>query len=542
MAYFDLIELPEIVLVQEDKSWSRMESQSGVYTDEDIRVEVRKQTGSLGVSLSADQTPVSRIALRWNREIGEHVRLLGDHWERSYGDLQWAGIMPDREMPWYFMALQDGITHGYGVKTGPASLCCWFVDAHWVTLVLDVRCGGTGVLLSGRQLEAAEVVSRKGELGETPFEATQAFCRVMCEQPVLPKFPVYGGNNWYYAYGHSSHGQILEDSKLMSSLATSSVNRPYMVIDDGWQKNWGKFAASRHQPWLPDEQLFPDMEQLARQMTETGVRPGMWFRPLLTTMDSPKEWLLNNPLAKAEQPEGYILDPSIPEVLESIADYVARYTGWGYKLLKHDFTTYDLFGRWGSRFGMGITDDGWHFADHSRTSAEIILALYKAIKRNAGDTLIIGCNTLSHLSAGIFEIQRTGDDTSGLQWERTRRMGINTLAFRMPQHDTLYAVDADCVGLTNNVDWKMNRQWLDVLSRSGTPLFVSADPKAMGSEQRKAVTEAFERAAIATAVSEPLDWLSNMAPSRWKSGGVISDYDWTDKGSIEACSGYFSWN
>ena len=37
---------------------------------------------------------------------------------------------------------------------------------------------------------------------------------------------------------------------------------------------------------------------------------------------------------------------------------------------------------------------------------------------------------------------RTGDDTSGRIWERTRRMGVNTLAFRLPQHNAFYHIDA----------------------------------------------------------------------------------------------------
>ena len=46
-----------------------------------------------------------------------------------------------------------------------------------------------------------------------------------------------------------------------------------------------------------------------------------------------------------------------------------------------------------------------------------------------------------------MHIQRTGDDTSGKTWERTRVMGVNTLAFCLPQHGVFYEIDADCVGI-----------------------------------------------------------------------------------------------
>ena len=92
---------------------------------------------------------------------------------------------------------------------------------------------------------------------------------------------------------------------------------------------------------------------------------------------------------------------------------------------------------------------------------------------------------MSHLSAGLFEICRVGDDTSGTEWARTRKMGVNTLAFRGAQHGAFYVADADCVGVTNAVPWSLNRQWLDLLARSGTMLFVSLAPDALGAEQRR---------------------------------------------------------
>src|ERR1035437_4327167 len=106
--------------------------------------------------------------------------------------------------------------------------------------------------------------------------------------------------------------------------------------------------------------------------------------------------------------------------------------------------------------------------DSSKTNAEIILTMYQAIREATGETYIIGCNTISHLSAGMFELNRVGDDTSGNEWERTRKMGVNTLAFRGVQHGTFYAADCDCVGLTTKVPWAKNKQWMELVAKSGT--------------------------------------------------------------------------
>jgi alpha-galactosidase len=250
---------------------------------------------------------------------------------------------------------------------------------------------------------------------------------------------------------------------------------------------------------------------------------------LLTTESHPTDWYL---------PGGTYLDPSVPGVLDLVRQDVARLHHWGYELIKHDFTTFDVVGRWGFEMTDGqMTKDGWAFADNTRTTAEVLYDLYTVIREAAGSALLIGCNTVGHIGAGLFELQRTGDDTSGKHWERTRKMGVNTLAFRMPQHNTFFAADADCVGLTTAVPWEMNRQWLDLLGRSGTPLFVSADPDAVGAVQRDALTEAFARAATVQPPAEPLDWQHTTSPRHWRFGdGTETTYDWDEfSGSLLPC-------
>jgi alpha-galactosidase len=177
--------------------------------------------------------------------------------------------------------------------------------------------------------------------------------------------------------------------------------------------------------------------------------------------------------------------------------------------------------------GAALTKDGWTFASGaSRTTAEVIDELYATIREAAGDSLIIGCNTVSHLSAGRFEICRIGDDTSGTEWSRTRKMGVNSLAFRGAQHGAFYVADADCVGVTTAVPWSYTKQWLDLLARSGTMLFVSLAPDALGTEQRRNLKEALAVAAVAQPLGEPIDWEHAAYPSRWRLMGHQHTYDW----------------
>lgn len=132
-------------------------------------------------------------------------------------------------------------------------------------------------------------------------------------------------------------------------------------------------------------------------------------------------------------------------------------------------------------------------------------------------------NYLSTLSSEAYLLC---DDVSGKIWERTRRMGVNTLAFRLPQHGSFFALDPDCVPITTETPWSCNRQWLDLVARSGAALLISPQPTAMGAEQRNAVRAAFE---LVTHGSETIaaGWQENTTPDHWQfRPAVEKDYDW----------------
>jgi alpha-galactosidase len=157
-----------------------------------------------------------------------------------------------------------------------------------------------------------------------------------------------------------------------------------------------------------------------------------------------------------------------------------------------------------------------------------VVDFYREIFESADKThtLILGCNTIGHLGAGLMHMNRTGDDTSGVRWETTLRMGVNTLAFRMPQHRTFYDVDADCLGITEKIPWKYNRMWGELLGNSGTPLFVSAKPGVLTEFEEKELADFLASASKQERIAEPLDWEETTLPEHWKIGDCIVEFDW----------------
>lgn len=507
-------------LIRSQNMWS---DPSGI----EVKTDSSPQRKSLAISVVRSKQRLLRLRLEWKVKFSAGYSFLGDAWERSYGDLGWRPMEPDRVMPWYFLAGRRGSYVGVGVETDPGALCFWQVHQDGVVLWLDVRNGGSGVELGNRTLNACTVVSEQ-YLDDNGLQAAHQFCQRMAHHTgIAMPLPLYGGNNWYYAYGHSSNDDIIADTERVASWAPSGANRPFMVIDDGWSP----FATSG--PWREGNARFRDMPRLAGEMRKMSVQPGLWLRPLTTHDALPESLLLKTHFTAARFAEEQMrtLDPTVDAAAAQIRNDVQRLCNWGYALLKHDFSTYDLLGRWGFQMGAEVTDAKWSFADRSRTNAEIIRGFYQLLRDAAGKTPLLGCNTIGHLATGLFEVQRTGDDTSGRDWGRTRKMGVNTLAFRSPQQGTFFDVDADCVGLTNFIPWDLNRQWLELLALSGMPLFVSAAPGAVKPEQRDAIKQAFAAAAVRRPVAQPLDWLSTDRPERWLLDGKIKEFDWYSKDS-----------
>jgi len=523
--FLDIRRSPDSVSIQSASGEVRLtRGANGRWSNGGTIVTTTERADSLNVALAAPTLAIKRVHLRWRGRMSDVRLILGDAWERGYGDLEWRSWVPDRVMPWYVATSDGSLTHSYGARTGARAFCFWQVDQEGISLWADVRSGGVGVQLSDRVLDVCDVVTRAGRPGETSFAAIHAFCAQMCNNARIPSYPIYGSNDWYWAYGKNSAQTILTDTGHIVDLSTSEGNRPFSVIDDGWQpeRSADKMGVGT---WDHGNEKFPDMPGLAAEIRRTGARPGIWIRPLQAMKDAPDSWRL--PRDKA------YLDPTVPDVLKKVGDDIARLRQWGYELIKHDYTTFDLFGRWGFQMGAAMTRDGWTFAaGPTRTTAEIISDLYGTIRKAAGDSLVIGCNTVSHLSAGQFEICRIGDDTSGTEWARTRKMGVNTLAFRGVQHGAFYVADADCVGVTNAIPWAQNKQWLDLLARSGTMLFVSLAPDALGAEQRRDLKEALALAAVPHPLAEPLDWQHTVYPSRWKMLGRERTFDWVGEDGV----------
>jgi alpha-galactosidase len=107
-AFLDVRRPPDRVMAWTGSGGPReLAAAGGEWRGEGMTVTTRPVEDRLAVSLSSPGGPVERLHLRWNGALGPDLLLMGDAWERGYGDLEWRGFVPERAMPWYFAA-SDG--------------------------------------------------------------------------------------------------------------------------------------------------------------------------------------------------------------------------------------------------------------------------------------------------------------------------------------------------------------------------------------------------------------------------------------------------
>ena len=487
-----------------------------------VKYEYIAQPNGAKIIVYPSGSPVQYLKLRFSADLTGVEKVLGDQWERSGIDayIEWRSVMANRVMPWYCVIRGGEQTACYGVKTGANCFAFWQVDTHGVTLFLNLKSGEDGTDIR-EPLVVCEVVEAFAE-NEDSFTVVQSFCKRMCDRPILPKQPIFGFNNWYWAYGDITAKEVRQEATCLSQLCKGTKHKPFLVIDDGWQYCRTLFQGYNGGPWLANAG-FGDMQKLAEEIDRQGAKSGLWFRPLLAKAATVNEAVL------ATTADGVIIDPTHPSTMEKITEDVQRFRSWGYELIKHDFTTMDIFG------GMGLSAEKHsyrlccgprHFYDRTKTTATVVKEVYQTIQNASNGAEVIGCNTFGHLSAGIHSIQRVGCDNSGHSFEWTRRDGINAM-MRLPQNKNFFMIDPDCAVFTDKVSTQANLDFLRMCALTGVTAFASVQPNLLSDKDLTKISDVFTLADTNREQYGIKGYENNVNPERFCSlDGKEAVFDW----------------
>ena len=89
--YDQILRTPDLVMISMEGDEYTARPASETVSVKDIQVTTTLKPDGLHVMLTALATPVRILRLRWKTQLPTDVRILGDAWERTYGDAGWSG-------------------------------------------------------------------------------------------------------------------------------------------------------------------------------------------------------------------------------------------------------------------------------------------------------------------------------------------------------------------------------------------------------------------------------------------------------------------
>ncbi|MCC6648331.1 MAG: alpha-galactosidase [Polyangiaceae bacterium] len=216
---------------------------------------------------------------------------------------------------------------------------------------LRAAAGGTGERVA---LRAGETL-----LGERFFVSTglpfdQYAARLPSRRAAHPVAPPVGWNSWYELWDSVDEAAVRDNARLAKAALAPVIppgERPFVVVDDGWQRAWGD--------WRPSEARFPSgLDGLARDLDADGARLGVWLAPLLASGESEvwaahPDWFVPG-LVYPHPKHGdmRVLDVTHPGAAAHLTAALEQLVAWGVSLVKIDF----LFaGTWDGARREGVT-------------------------------------------------------------------------------------------------------------------------------------------------------------------------------------------
>jgi alpha-galactosidase len=310
---------------------------------------------------------------------------------------------------------------------------------------------------------------------------------------------VVGWCSWYQYFDAVSE-RVVRDNLALADAWPFDV----FQLDDGYQRAIGD--------WLETNERFPSgVVGIAAAIAASGRTPGLWLAPFLAAPDSDVARHHPGWLARAPSGDGFAigmyneawggvmagLDTTRPEVLDHLSAVTAALVEAGYRYLKLDFT-----------FSAAMPG---RYADPTLTPAERVRAGYDAVRRGAGDdVLIVGCGAPLGAVVGSVDAMRIGADVapwwtappgSGEQQPgyeattpATRNAFVNTCT-RSFMHRRLWSNDPDCVMLRSDgtrLSGAAAKAWAETVGCSGGLVLVSDDLALLGPDARRLLDDVVE--------------------------------------------------
>ena len=219
--------------------------------------------------------------------------------------------------------------------------------------------------------------------------------RALLPRSTFPMPKLIGWNSWDYYLDRVKPEDIFENIEALSKMSFAD-KLDYIVVDDGWQKEWGI--------WTENNKFACGLDYVAKRIAEAGFMPGIWMAPILMKdscegFENRTEWLMKKDDGEyAREIYGtYILDPTHPDAKAFILNNYKYLYSCGYRLFKIDYVSCLLTLK--------------KFYDKAATPYTALAQLIEEIKACTGpDAVILGCSLPIQCGADIAPSMRIGID------------------------------------------------------------------------------------------------------------------------------------
>lgn len=219
--------------------------------------------------------------------------------------------------------------------------------------------------------------------------------RSLLPESSFPMPRLTGWNTWDYYLDRVTPEDIFENIDALAGMPFADKLQ-YIVIDDGWQKNWGE--------WVENKKFACGLDTVADRIQKRGFLPGIWAAPLLMKESCEgfaerQHWFCRDEKGEWIRDEGNtcVIDPTIPEAHEFIMDIYRRLYRQGFRLFKIDYLSPILRVK--------------SFFDSSATPYSALRRLIRDVQAVTGeDAVILGCSLPVQCGADIAPAMRIGVD------------------------------------------------------------------------------------------------------------------------------------
>lgn len=349
----------------------------------------------------------------------------------------------------------------------------------------------------------------------------------------LPSIPS-GYCSWYSSpHGGASNEKAMAELAAFCNKELAKHGFDTILVDDQWQGPaiakgsvigtgpTGNFT--RHDPQGP----YPSgMKANADNLTDHGLRPGLWFTPF--------SWDPRDPLLREHQDwfvkkvdgslyevlwAGWCLDMTHPDARAFLSDAVRRITHeWGYRYLKPDAMWCGLAAKC-TYPGTAFVDDNFGdavFHDPYQTGIEAYRAGIRTLREAAAPgTYIAACNVAQNFRSmggamGLVDAMRIGPDT-GADWNAILpNFHLGTRLYFL--HNRVWHNDPDCLMVRAPLTLTQARSFASWIAISGSLNLVSEWLPGLPSERLECVKRSMPNTGLA---ARPLDLFAQMPARIW---------------------------